>query len=447
MKKVIALLLVSVAIPILCNPCSIADNEQFQETGVTDEQVDLLMTKVKGSITAIRGLEFTEPIKRGIKNRDELKEYFRNIIQSEMPDEKMYAAQKALVKLGFIPPGLDLKNSLIELYTEQVVGVYDWRVGTLYLIKEVPIEMQEMVMVHEMTHALQDIHFNLKSLPLGRKDNDDLAMATLAVIEGEALIVMIDYMLNPTGVESPPLPNMDSLLQNTTDFGGGDVFSDAPLWIQKNVLFPYLEGFTFVQEVKKEDGWKALDKCYTALPQSTEQILHPEKYLNEKDSPTTVSLPRLSEFLGDGWAFLDENVMGEFNVDLLFLQHLAQDNYNSKFANGWDGDLMQIYENKELKKVCIAWLTTWDTDDDAKEFFEGYSNIVQKKYTERSVSTAPPHPEDSASPDFFLYETEEDMVYLELQGQDVLLLESIPHSSLHQVVKHAWQSCLKDNRR
>lgn len=421
-----------------CQPASIpayqltqATNEQSQETGVTEGQVDQLISKVKGIITAIRGLEFTRPIKRGIKNRDELKEYLKNIIQSEMPDEKIYASQKALVKLGFIPPNLDLKNLLIDLYTEQVVGFYDWRIGMLYLIREVPIEMEEMVIAHEITHALQDLHFNLKSLPLERKDNDDLVMATQALIEGEALLVMIDYMLKPMGIESSSLPNMSLLLRNATGLAGGDVFSNAPIWIQKNVLFPYIEGFVFVQEVKKKANWKALDKCYTALPQSTEQILHPEKYLTEKDSPTIVSLPKLSEYLGNGWAFLDENVLGEFNVDLLFHQHLTQDNYYNKFANGWDGDLLQVYENTGLKKVFIAWLTTWDTDNDAKEFFDSYSNIVRKKYDEKLISSAP---------HFFLWETQEDMVYLELKGRDVLILEGIPHRSLNQIVTNIWQN-------
>ncbi|HHT9125730.1 MAG TPA: hypothetical protein ACFYD6_07920 [Candidatus Brocadiia bacterium] len=429
MRKLISLLLVSVVIPIISNPCGAA-NQGTENAFVTEEQVDQLISKVKGTIATIRGLEFIKPIKRGIKNRDELKEYLKNIIQSEMSDEKIYASQKALVKLGFIPPELDLKNFLIELYTEQVAGIYDWRVETLYLIREVPTEMQEIVIAHEITHALQDLHFNLKGLPLERKDNDDLVMATRAFIEGEAMLVMIDYMLKPMGVESSSLSNIGTLLRNATGLVDGSVFSTAPTWIQKNVLFPYLEGFVFVQEVKKKNDWKALNKCYTAPPQSTEQILHPEKYLTEKDSPTIVSLPRLSEeYLGDGWAFLDENVLGEFNVDLLFHQHFTQDNYSSKFANGWNGDLLQIYENKDLKKVFIAWLTTWDTDNDAKEFFNGYSNVVQEKYEEKLVSSAP---------HFFLWETREDMVYLELKGHDVLILEGIPFHSLNQVITHAW---------
>ncbi len=434
MRKVILLLLVLVIIPIRSNPCKAASEN------LTEEQIDLLISKVKGTITAIRGLEFTEPIKRGIKSRDELKEYIRDIVQTEMPDEKIYASQKALVKLGFIPHDLDLKNFLIELYTEQVSGFYDWHVKTLYLIREVPIEMQEMVLAHEMTHTLQDLHFDLKSLPLERKDNDDLVLATQALVEGEALLVMVDYMLKPFGVESSSLPDMGSLLQQTTaSLTGGDIFSSAPIWIQKVLLFPYIEGFVFVQEVKKKYGWKALNECYAVLPQSTEQILHPEKYMTEKDFPVTVSLPRLLESLGNGWVFLDENVLGEFNVDFLFHQHLTQDNYNSNFAKGWDGDLLQVYENKDLKKVFVAWLTTWDTDNDAKEFFDGYGSIVRKKYNEKLVSTAPPHPKDGRSPNFFLWETEEDMVYLELKGQDVLLLESIPHRSLNKVIEDVWQ--------
>ncbi|MBI2559786.1 MAG: hypothetical protein HYW14_01450, partial [Planctomycetes bacterium] len=109
MRKLISLLLVSVVIPIISNPCGAA-NQGTENAFVTEEQVDQLISKVKGTITNIRGLEFIKPIKRGIKNRDELKEYLKNIIQSEMPDEKIYASQKTLVKLGFIPPELDLKN-------------------------------------------------------------------------------------------------------------------------------------------------------------------------------------------------------------------------------------------------------------------------------------------------------------------------------------------------
>lgn len=435
MRKVLLLFLVSIIVPRLNNPCEAANDvvTSDQQTNVATEQVDKLISKIKETLSDIRGLEFTGTTKRGIKTRSELKEYLRHKTLSEIPEEKIYATKKALVKLGFIPPDLDLMNFLLDLYTEQVAGFYDWNVGTLYLIKEVPIEMQEMVIAHEMTHALQDLHFNLKSLPLERKDNDDLVFATQALLEGEALLVMMDYMLKPMGIDTSSLPNVDALLQQATSLAGMGVFRYAPIWVKRNMLFPYLEGFIFVQEVKKrKDGWNGLNKCYMTPPQSTEQILHPEKYLIENDTPTVVSLPRLSEQLGDGWNFLDENVLGEFNVDLLFHQHLSQDTFKSHFSSGWDGDLLQVYENKDLNKVLIVWLTTWDSDKDAKEFFDGYNNVVKDKYNET-------HATEAAS-NFFLYETMEDMVYLELRDSNVLILEGVPSHSLNQVIAQVWQS-------
>ncbi|MHC4197148.1 MAG: hypothetical protein ACYSRP_04440 [Planctomycetota bacterium] len=105
-------------------------------------------------ISAIRGLEFETPVQHGTKSREELLKYLKKLIKEEIPQEKMLADQKALAKFGLIPADMQLEDFLLELYTEQVEGFYDWHDKTLYLVEGVSDTLLKPVISHELTHAL-----------------------------------------------------------------------------------------------------------------------------------------------------------------------------------------------------------------------------------------------------------------------------------------------------
>ncbi|MFQ5957480.1 MAG: hypothetical protein ACE5KK_06890 [Candidatus Brocadiales bacterium] len=405
---------------------------QGQEKDSKYINLDTLVEEIALDVSALRELEFKSPVRYGIKTKDELHKYLKKIIKEEIPAWKLMAYQKALVKFGLIPAEFPLGSFLLDLYTEQVLGFYDWRTKMLYLLDDISETLLREVISHELTHALQDQHVGIENLPISREEeDDDRLMATQALLEGDAISVMIDYSLKPIGKDSTTLPDLGPFVEEFMGAVGGRLMTSAPAYIRYNMLFPYIYGLTFIQQLRQSGGWTQVDRIFERPPRSTEQILHPEKYLGAIDSPTAITLPYLSEELGQGWTFLDKNTLGEFNIDILLTQLLGE--APKTVSMGWDGDLYQIYEQKPSGKTALVWFTTWDSDADAHEFFEGYSAALAKKYGSKTFDLGP---------NSLLFPTRKDdaYAYVERRGRDVLVLDGVPETSLDPVKTSAWRA-------
>lgn len=407
----------------------------MQEGFSRDNGLDTVIEEIALDVAAIRELEFETSFRHGTKTKEELRDYLKNIVREEIPGDKLAAYQKALVKFGLIPAGMPLESLILELYTEQVAGFYDWRTETLYLINDMPEDLLRAVTSHELTHALQDQYVGIQNLPISReKENDDRIMATQALMEGDAVSVMLDYALKSSGKDSTMLPGLDPLVDELTTSMGGQLMASAPAYIRQNVLFPYIQGFAFTQQLRQSGGWSRVNGTFEDPPRSTEQILHPEKYMEAIDLPTTITLQPLSEELGEGWTFLDKNTMGEFNINILVNEFI--EDAPKTIAAGWDGDLYQVYEHNPSGKTALVWFTAWDSDTDAQEFFEGYASLLEKKYSSERIETGQNQ---------WVFSTHEGggraiQAYMELKGSDVLVLDGVPETSIDAVKASAWRA-------
>lgn len=425
MRKSCILILIGLFLFPLCLGAEVADIKK--EVPLTNllEEITLVVSKA-------RGLSFKAPVKHGVKTKTELRDYLQKLLREEVPQEKLRAYQKALVKFGLIPADLDLESFLLELYTEQVAGFYDWRTKSLYLIGDTPAELLKIIVAHELTHALQDQYVGIENLPsIKEKNNDDRLLATQALLEGDAMSVMVDYVLIPTGQDSTALPDLSPFIRDFVGLMGGQLMAKAPPYFQYNMLFPYLNGLTFIQQLRQSGGWDMVDRALKEPPMSTEQVLHPEKYLVQRDPPTFVSLPSLSRELGPGWVYLDKNALGEFNTAFLLQSASGGPGGESQeLARGWDGDLYQVYEEQSSGKVALVWFTTWDSPKDAQKFFKDYSALLVKKYGVRATASEAQH---------LLFYHQGEAIYIEWRGLDVLVLEGVPQGSLDPVRNSAWQ--------
>ncbi|MHC4197146.1 MAG: hypothetical protein ACYSRP_04430 [Planctomycetota bacterium] len=171
-------------------------------------------------------------------------------------------------------------------------------------------------------------------------------------------------------------------------------------------------------------------------PSSTEQIMHPEKYIKpeEADQPSTVTLSPMPDEFGRGWTFLGDNTLGEFSISIL-LKEFLEDPAEEVFA-GWDSDLYQAYEHEPSGKTALVWLTTWDSNKDAREFFNGYAALLARKYGSRTAY---------ARNDALVFLTRkgtshEVFAYIELRDKDVLILDGVPDESMDAVRESAWKT-------
>jgi len=226
-------------------------------------------------------------------------------------------------------------------------------------------------------------------------------------------------------------------------FPGGDFtvssLKSLPRVLTEPLIFQYVQGIPLLLELYKEGEWKRINELYTKPPASTEQLLHPEKFLKERDTPIEVTLPDLPSSISDQWEILESNTGGEFFISLLMKEFLSPDEAK-QVSEGWGGDQYRGYEEKEKGRVILIWMTAWDSEKDAEEFFEGYAHLVEKKYHEKKLSESSTFKK--------IWETEEGSILLERRRENVLLLEGVAGGEMQTIVDALWQGTrfLKESR-
>ena len=388
-------------------------------------------------VSRMRGLEIKSPVKSALKTKDEIEASVIRDLDETTPREEFEASEKTLLKLGLIRKDFQLRNYIIKLLREQVAGFYEPKTKEFYLAAWLPVSEQKKVMAHELVHALQDQHFNLRRFERWPKGDSDAELAAHALVEGEATLVMIQYDLEQTGLRGVDITKLGSLTERlleadaNTDDPNYPVLSAAPTVLRENLQFPYVYGVGFAQAVLKSSTWRGLDDAYEQLPASTEQIIHPEKFI-ARDNPVKIEMPDLARSLQGNWKQSDADVNGEFGYQVLLGEFISKRAARNA-ATGWGGDRYGFYENKATGASMLVQYTTWDSTNDAKEFFEAYSERNNKRY---KVSG----PVDSAAQPR-VYKTNEGLASIELRDKDVVMIEGAQNAKeLSRLSELVWQS-------
>lgn len=392
----------------------------FATAGVFTEQSEVAeqerlytaeeLAELEKVTSQIRGLQFQREVDYQVVDKGSIRQLIDERMEEELPAEKLGRISIAYAKLGLIEEGVSLREAMLAMYSEQIAAFYDQKRKQLYSIIGLPFskEFQKVLMVHELTHALQDQNFDLTTLPLELEDNDDRAMAALSLVEGDATLVFTQY-----ATQKGNLGLKDILAVATTGQKG---LAEAPYALRKNLMFPYLEGVRFVTRLYSEGGWEAVNKAFKDLPQSTEQILHPDKYLKERDEPVAIVLPDFESVAGKEWELLEDNVLGELNIKLLFTQLLGSLRAAAP-SRGWGGDRFKVYREKGGEETILIWGTTWDTEKDREEFVTRYSQGVKKKYRGKESQTI-------EQADVTMLVCDDVVIWLGWRGKEALVLEA-----------------------
>jgi len=329
------------------------------------------LRNVERQIAEIRELDFTTAVPSEVMSKDELREHFaEGIDQEDREAIKNDAAMLAL--LGLIDSSQDLEKVLLEVQTEQTAGFYTPDDDKFYVLEtEEQSSADQTVIAHEYVHALQDQHFDLAALTDDASD-DDRRLAFRALLEGDATLSTVLY-----ANEYVPAIDLLSLVESA---GGieSEAMDSSPMVIQETLLFPYDAGLGFVKALYDRDGWESVNAAYAAPPQSTEQILHPERYWDE-DAPKPVTLGNLADDLGGTWKELDSDVMGELGLRLTLATHVGPV-AAAQASEGWGGDRYTLLQTGEEHVLILK--TLWDDEDEAVEFFKLYRTTMahQKDY-------------------------------------------------------------------
>lgn len=428
------------------------------EIRTDDAQFGDFVRRVGNRLVEVRKLEFKKPVDVAVLSREDLAEFIDTKMKKELAPGKIEKERLVLVKLGLIPPDLDLHKLYTELLGEQVAGMYDDESDKLYLIRHdgaAPQPAESVIVAHELTHALQDQYFDLEEIRLQLEDNDDMSLAFMAVVEGEATVAMMEYTIKERGAN--PLGaffarKATNLLMGHMDMvtklmGGlaGEKLSKAPNIIRKQLLFPYARGLKFVRYGIGANDWQRMHDMLRKLPKSTEQIMHPSKYFgDEPDWPTSVYTPAVGLLLPGHWHRASRSVAGEMATKVILSEYppplgLPEDGapripFASAAALGWDGDEVNVYRDRSKPNdLLLTWYSTWDSEKDAREFEQALSAWVEQRYPKAK-------PIEGKAGRWSVAELN---VRIERNGTDVLLIDGA-HADRHdRIAKAIWRKTWK----
>ncbi|HWN69372.1 MAG TPA: hypothetical protein VNM90_17145 [Haliangium sp.] len=349
---------------------------------------------ITDQVSVLRGLARKRPIQRGVMQKHEIEQRLLSRIDEEYTPEELAAEELAMKRLGLIPAAIDYKKLVIDLLTDQIAGFYDPIAGELYIAGWQDMGMGEtgddMVMSHEITHALQDQHFDLRAFMKPDKQNGDGSVARQALVEGDGTALMMEHTL--AKLKQPPPWDQPGILDMMTPLMSGGTaegkLAEAPLVLRESLIFPYLAGLTFVIHFRKSHPWTRVDEIYRKPPLSTEHILHPEKY-DAYEKPVRVTPVALPSLPGHRLAYHD--VSGELGLSLFLLQHIVPEakrtkppkalrKKTSQAGAGWGGDRLAIYtppdHDGSLRGVVGVVYSVWDEPADAVEYFDVLSDAM-----------------------------------------------------------------------
>ncbi len=419
------------------------------------------------------GLPIKKEVKRKLTSREEVVSYLTKHM-NDQDTQRLRRSELVLKKFGLLPRDFDLEKLLVALLREQVAGYYDPKTKTVNLLDWVPIDEQEPVMAHELTHALQDQTIGLekwmkkgeKDLAESRKDptpadieNDEMDNARQAVVEGQAEAVMLQYALAPVGrsiVDSPGLVDaMESSMVNGTP--DSTVFKDAPIFLKESLTFPYSYGMEFVIKLMQKGGkQKAFADVLRNPPHTTRQIMEPDKYL----SGERIESMRVVDFKQDfkNYQKFDIGAMGEFDVSILIEQYAGKEASKRMYPE-WRGGYYYAArpKNDAAAPLGVLYVSRWSSAEKASEFAAIYARSLAQRYKKAEeagdpsldVSSSDKSSSDRSSTQAsekeagvlkgrHSWSTDEGAVIIEQQGDTVFVSESLDGGTTQTLEKEVF---------
>jgi hypothetical protein len=410
--------------------------------------------EILGFASKDTALPIHESVKRRLTSRDEVVAYVEKHMAEDEDAQRLRRSELVLKKFGLLPRDFDLQKFLIALLREQVAGYYDPQTKTVNLLDWIDVEQQKPVLAHELTHALQDQSFGLarwmkagnvdlskiEHITIADIEADEAVEARQAIVEGQAMVVLIDYTLAPTGQTMLDSPQIVEALKQGMLVGTADSvqFHDAPVFMKESLTFPYRYGLDFEAELLSKSGKdKAYGGAFSNPPVTTRQIMEPKTYLaHEHIEPMAVP-----DFARDFKSYerFDVGAFGEFDVALLIDQYAGVDASRALYPH-WRGGYYYAAQPKgdPSAPLGMLYVSRWSSPEKAAEFAATYANYLPKRYR-RPHGTGEVGKAGNSS---FAWETlsgdhkwltEDGLVVIQVHGDTVMVAESLDEAVTDQL--------------
>jgi len=335
---------------------------------------------VLAHVAALRGLAPKAQVPRTLLTREQLQQRVVEQLAREPVAERLATNTKLLTALGLLERGADLRGLLLQFRGGLVLGQYDPESKQLWVVTGASTlgPLERVTAAHEFTHALQDQYFDLLRLRPRNAPNADRSLAIAALLEADGTFIGERYSTTVlSAAEREERRRQVRDLYRDVNLGA------IPLVVREQSYFPYVDGPRWFRQVLDEAALRgegygpAADRLFQNPPESTAQILHPERYLR-RQAPVTVELGDTSQVLGTSWREVRQGVLGELDHRLL-VQHYLDADVASKAAEGWVGSTYALFDDR-ANEVAVLVRTRWDDASEAREWLEAYGSVVQARY-------------------------------------------------------------------
>jgi hypothetical protein len=455
-------------------PAASDDTSAAQETIVSPKEAKELFRSVD-EILKFASQDTDLPIERSVKrklaNRNQVQSYLEKSMKDDKDAKRMERSSAVLKKFGLLPRDFDFGNFLVAMLKEQVAGYYDFKTKTVNLLNWVDADQQKPVLAHELTHALQDQSFDIDKWMKASEENadgkkedrkdkkrnepspadvesDEDSSARQAVIEGQAMVVLLDYSLAPQGKTALSSPQLVEALEQGMLTGTPDSpkFRDAPLFLKEELTFPYRYGLDFTLALEKAGGKElAYAGAFKDPPKTTREIMEPQTYLTHEKLEPMKMIDMEKDFRG--YDPFDIGAIGEFDVNLLVEQYAGQKEAKTVYPE-WRGGYYFAGKPKADKSAPIAvlYVSRWSSPATAAEFAAVYAKSLAQRYQKHQglaadgkvAENAPPADSWRTLRGRHAWLTEEGIVLIEVRGAEILISESLDDETTKTVEADFW---------
>jgi hypothetical protein len=340
-------------------------------------------------VERIRGLAFLHDVAHQEIDRAELRDRIREQMAKTMPysteDFALVLQSLQLVESG---KASDLIASMLKLYESQVLAFYDPLAHTYYSLRDVTTQtsdlgdagtMADAVEIHELTHALQDQRFDIGTRDLSLSKDTDGGMAFHALLEGEASVVMLSYVLGKSGMSLETVAkNVEAVNQMTSSAASSDkIEPGTPKYFADSLMFPYAAGMKLVLEAYRRGGWPLVTRMDENPPRSTREVIHYNEYFARLDRGKSPQTP------------FDEHPAEGLTSPPLTVEHLGEFHWRflvgERNSWGWLDDRVTIAQNDRCIPTVLVE-TKWQDAKRARAFREAYVAFLRKRGLEPQVA-------------------------------------------------------------
>ncbi len=394
------------------------------------------------------GLPIKHEVKRKLTDRKEVEAYLEKGMKDDKDAKRLERSSEVLKKFGLLPRDFQLGPFLVAMLKEQVAGYYDPKKKTVNLLNWIDAEQQKPVLAHELTHALQDESYDMEKWMKeaeteGEKkndptpadiDTDEESEAREAVVEGQAMVVMMDYSLLPLGKTLLDMPQIgEALKKGMLDGPDSPTFRNAPIFLKEELTFPYRYGMDFTLALEKAGGKKlGFAGAFQNPPATTREIMEPDTYLAHEKIEPVKRLDFKKDF--EKYDTFDIGAIGEFDVDVLVEQYAGRDEAEALYP-AWRGGYYFAGRPRGAKSgpLGVLYVSQWASPEKAAEFAADYAKSLAQRYQKRQAiggdgkvaEDAPPVDSWRTLRGRHAWMTEEGALVIEVRGDKVLVSESL----------------------